>query len=151
MGGFRDLRGFLDALRERGELVEIDAPVDPRLELAEIHRRVIAAGGPALLFRNPKGAAFPAVTNLFGTRERVELAFGEEPGEVVRRAAKLPETLMPPSLGALWGEKDLFRSLECLFLSTPARTSFELLLFPVQFREFVAQNLHPLGQQGVMN
>jgi UbiD family decarboxylase len=111
VAGFRDLRGFLDALRARGDLVEIDAPVDPRLEMAEVHRRVIAAGGPALLFRNPWGAAFPAVTNLFGTRERVELAFGDEPGEVVRRAARLPETLMPPSLGALWGERDLFRSL----------------------------------------
>src|SRR5688572_17584340 len=51
--GFRDLRAFLDRLRRDRDLVEVEAPVDPWLEAAEIHRRVIAAGGPALLFRNP--------------------------------------------------------------------------------------------------
>ena len=39
----------------------------PNQEAAEIHRRVIAAGGPALLFTNVRGRAFPLVTNLFGT------------------------------------------------------------------------------------
>ena len=56
---FSDLRGFLDHLRRDRDLIEISAPVDPVLEAAEIHRRVIAAGGPALLFTNIKGAAFP--------------------------------------------------------------------------------------------
>ena len=41
---------------------------------------VIAAGGPALLFTNVKGAGFPLVTNLFGTRARAELAFDKETG-----------------------------------------------------------------------
>ena len=45
-----------------------DAPVDPYLEAAEIHRRVIAAGGPALIFRHVTGADIPMVTNLFGPR-----------------------------------------------------------------------------------
>ena len=71
-----DLRAFLDLLRREGELTEIDAPVDPDLEAAEVHRRVIAAGGPALLFRNVRGSPWPCVTNLFGTARRVELAFG---------------------------------------------------------------------------
>ena len=53
--------------------------MDARLEVAEIHRRVIAAGGPALLFTNVKGADFPLVTNLFGTARRAELAFGARP------------------------------------------------------------------------
>ncbi len=48
-----DLRAFLDLLRREGELVEVAAPVDPYLEVAELHRRVIAGGGPALLFRRP--------------------------------------------------------------------------------------------------
>ena len=47
---FADLRAFLEALRRQGDLAVIDAPVDARLEAAEIHRRVIAAGGPALFF-----------------------------------------------------------------------------------------------------
>jgi UbiD family decarboxylase len=56
--GFPDLRTFLDRLRRDGDLVVVDAPVDARLEAAEVHRRVIAAGGPALLFTNVTGAAF---------------------------------------------------------------------------------------------
>ena len=45
---FGDLRSFLDQLRRDGDLAVVEAEVDPRLEVAEVHRRVIAAGGPAL-------------------------------------------------------------------------------------------------------
>ncbi|NLN11665.1 MAG: 4-hydroxybenzoate decarboxylase, partial [Acidobacteria bacterium] len=64
---FPDLRAFLDRLRRDRDLVEVTAPADPRLEIPEIHRRVIAAGGPALLFTNVKGSELPLATNLFGT------------------------------------------------------------------------------------
>lgn len=97
-----DLRAFLDLLRARGDLVEVTAEVDPRLEIAEIHRRVIARGGPALLFRRPRGAAFPVVTNLFGTLERTTLAFGARPRQFVERVVHAVETALPPSLGKLW-------------------------------------------------
>ncbi len=103
----RDLRVFLDVLRKEGDLVEIEAECDPHLEIAEIHRRVIAADGPALLFKRPKGGAFPVVTNLFGTKKRVDLAFGDRPGEFVRRVAALPHELMPPTFGKLWAQRDL--------------------------------------------
>lgn len=89
----------------------VDAPVDARLEAAEIHRRVIAAGGPALLFTNVNGAAFPIVTNLFGTRDRVLLAFGDDPRELIARAAALPHTLIPPTPGRLWAQRNLLGRL----------------------------------------
>ncbi|MFT7484429.1 MAG: UbiD family decarboxylase [Candidatus Paceibacteria bacterium] len=107
----RNLRQFLDSLRAAGELVTIDAPVSANLEVAEIHRRVIAAGGPALLFTNVKGADFPLVTNLYGTKRRVDLAFGSRPGEVIAEVAKLPEEFMPPSLSGAWKRRGLFASL----------------------------------------
>lgn len=106
-----DLRAFLQVLRREGELVEIDAQVDPDLEAAEVHRRVIAAGGPAILFKNVKGSPWPTVTNLFGTQRRVELAFGKRPLELVERLAQVPHTLLPPSLGKLWQHRDLLGSL----------------------------------------
>ena len=106
-----DLRQFLQRLSQDGDLAQIDAPVSADLEVAEIHRRVIAAGGPALLFRNVEGCAFPLVTNLFGTQRRVDLAFGSRPREIIAGVAGLPERLMPPSLGKLWGERKLFGSL----------------------------------------
>ncbi|MFT7169017.1 MAG: UbiD family decarboxylase, partial [Paracoccaceae bacterium] len=106
-----DLPAFLDRLRAEGELVEVDAEVDPRLEMAEIHRRVIAAGGPAVLFKRPKGAAFPAVTNLFGSARRVQLAFGDRPEDIVARVARLPEEALPPTPSNLWAQRGLFASL----------------------------------------
>ena len=104
---FPDLRPFLATLRRGNDVVEIDAPVDPVLEAAEIHRRVIAAGGPALIFRNVKGADFPLVTNLFGTPRRAEIAFGERPLRLIKRLVQLVETMMPPTPAKLWGAKDV--------------------------------------------
>jgi hypothetical protein len=86
---FPDLRVFLDQLRRDGDLAVVDAEVDPRLEAAEVHRRVIAAGGPALLFTRVRGSAFPLATNLFGTARRAELAFGRRPARLVRRIVHL--------------------------------------------------------------
>jgi len=62
-----DLRQYLAVLQKEREILTVTEAVDPHLEIAEIHRRVIAKGGPALLFTNVKGSRFPVVTNLFGT------------------------------------------------------------------------------------
>ncbi len=105
--GLPNLRAFLDRLRREGDLVEVTAPVSAKLEIAEIHRRVIAAGGPALFFTRVEGSDLPLVTNLFGTARRIELAFGERPQRLIRRLAALPRELLPPSLGRLWAARDL--------------------------------------------
>jgi UbiD family decarboxylase len=104
---FPDLRAFLDRLRRDNDLVDIAAPVDANQEAAEIHRRVIAAGGPALLFTNIRGADFPLATNLFGTARRAELAFGERPLRLIKRLVHLAETLLPPTPGKLWAARDI--------------------------------------------
>jgi len=103
----RSLGDFLTILRREGELVEVTVPADPHLEIAEIHRRVIAGGGPALLFTNPSSGEFPVVTNLFGSAHRIELAFGPRPEAFVRDVVNMVQTIMPPTLGKLWS----FRSL----------------------------------------
>jgi UbiD family decarboxylase len=104
---FPDLRAFLDQLRRDNDLVTVEAQVDSHLEAAEIHRRVIAAGGPALLFTNVKGSDFRLVTNLFGTARRAEMAFGERPLKLIRRVVHLAETLLPPTPGKLWDARDI--------------------------------------------
>ncbi|MGE0816039.1 MAG: UbiD family decarboxylase [Vicinamibacterales bacterium] len=106
-----DLRTFLDRLRADADLVTVTAPVDAHLEVAEIHRRVIAAGGPALLFTNVKGRGFPLVTNLFGTGKRATLAFGEQPLRFIRRLVELAQTLMPPDPAKLWAARDVAATL----------------------------------------
>ena len=102
-----NLRSFLDVLRRENDLVEIEAEVDPYLELAEIHRRVIEAGGAALFFKNVKGGRYPVVTNLFGTNKRIELAFTKKPQELVKKAVEMIEVLLPPQIGKLWNYRDL--------------------------------------------
>ena len=119
--GFPDLRAFLDRLRGEGDLAVVEAPVEARLEAAEIHRRVIAAGGPALLFTRVQGAETPLATNLFGTARRAELAFGRRPRRLVERLAGLAETLLPPTPAKLWGARDLAR--EALRIGTARRRS----------------------------
>ena len=116
-----DLLAFLARLRRERELVEVAAEVDPDLELAEIHRRVIAAGGPALLFRRVGGSKFPVATNLFGTKRRIELAFGARPEAFVREVAALPRELLPPSLASLWRNRSLLASLARVGLASGAR------------------------------
>jgi len=105
--GFLDLHEYVKFLEREGDLAVVEAEVDPYLEIAEIHRRVVAAEGPALLFLRPKGAEFPVVSNLFGTRRRVEQAFGSRPLELVRRAVELVQQTLPPSLTRLWAYRDV--------------------------------------------
>ncbi|MDA8163760.1 MAG: UbiD family decarboxylase [Desulfobacteraceae bacterium] len=105
----QDLRAYLAVLAREGELLTISAPVDPYLEIAEIHRRVIARGGPALLFTTVKGSRFPVVTNLFGTARRLELAFGRRPQNFVAELVRTVEALPPPTLANLWRRRHLFR------------------------------------------
>jgi 4-hydroxy-3-polyprenylbenzoate decarboxylase len=82
------LRRLIDDLESSGKVVRLDEEVDPRLEAAEIHRRVNSRGGPAILFANVKGCRFPMVSNLFGTIERSRYIF-RDTYENVRRAIEL--------------------------------------------------------------
>jgi 4-hydroxy-3-polyprenylbenzoate decarboxylase len=86
--GYRTLRECVGDLERSGQMLRIDAEVDARLEAAEIHRRVCAAGGPALLFTRVKGCRFPMVSNLFGTMDRARFLF-RDTLEQVRRLVEL--------------------------------------------------------------
>lgn len=98
----KNLRSFIETLRKEDNLTVVDAEVDPYLEIAEIHRRVIDEQGKALLFSNVKGSQFPVVTNLFGTAKRIELAFGKKPQEFVKNAVEMVDVLLPPKPKELW-------------------------------------------------
>ena len=73
--GYRFLSDCITDLENNGHLIRISDPVDPNLEMAEIHRRVYLSGGPALLFENPVGCKFPMASNLFGTLDRARYIF----------------------------------------------------------------------------
>ncbi|MCC6493602.1 MAG: UbiD family decarboxylase [Pirellulales bacterium] len=73
--GYQNLRQCIDDLQRHRQLVCIESPVRAQLEAAAIHRRVHAAGGPAIYFANVVGCRFPMASNLFGTMERMRLMF----------------------------------------------------------------------------
>ncbi|MBL8425144.1 MAG: UbiD family decarboxylase, partial [Candidatus Accumulibacter phosphatis] len=93
---YHDLRDFMAQLEAIGELKRIAVEVDPRLEMTEICDRVLRAGGPALLFENPRGHAMPVLANLFGTPRRVALGMGQESVLALREVGKLLAYLKEP-------------------------------------------------------
>ena len=75
---YRSLREFMGKLEAAGELVRVAEPVSTVLEITEIQRRLLAVGGPAVLFDKPIRAdgevsSIPALANLFGTVKRVAM------------------------------------------------------------------------------
>jgi 4-hydroxy-3-polyprenylbenzoate decarboxylase len=84
---YSSLRDFIDRLERDGRLVRVAEPVSTRLEMTEIQIRLLADGGPAVLFENPiradgERSKIPVLVNLFGTVERVAWGMGREPGEL---------------------------------------------------------------------
>ena len=117
---FPDLGSFLSYLDRQDEVLRIDKPVSMHLELTEIHRRIIAQGGPVLRLGAPltgdgSVSSMPVVTNLFGTCERVAAGLGTDRaglaglGEMLAwmRSPRPPRTLgearslLPAARGAL--------------------------------------------------
>ncbi|WP_153109542.1 4-hydroxy-3-polyprenylbenzoate decarboxylase [Propionivibrio limicola] len=109
---YHDLRDFITQLESMGELKRIAAEIDPRLEMTEICDRVLRAGGPAILFENPKGHSMPVLANLFGTPRRVALGMGEESVEALREVGKLLAFLKEPEPPK--GLKDAWEKLPIL-------------------------------------
>jgi 4-hydroxy-3-polyprenylbenzoate decarboxylase len=72
---YKSMRDCVRDLEKHGRLIRIKEELDPNLEIAEIHRRVYEAQGPALLFEKVKGSPFQAVSNIYGTFERTEFIF----------------------------------------------------------------------------
>lgn len=72
---YQNLQACIDDLEKNGHLIRIKEEVDPDLEMAAIHLRVFAKGGPALLFESVKGSKYRTVSNLFGTMARSKFIF----------------------------------------------------------------------------
>ncbi len=72
---YKSLKQCSDDLNRNGHLIRIEQEVDPHLEMAEIHRRVFQANGPAIYYARVKNSPFPAVSNLFGTLDRSRFLF----------------------------------------------------------------------------
>ncbi len=114
---FQNLKECAQFLETQGELLRIDHPVAPDLEMAEITRRVFDAKGPALLFTRVKNSPFPAVSNLFGTFERSLKIFEPQ----LEQVKCLVELLSRPK-AALRSPGKIVKALPALFHSLPVRS-----------------------------
>ncbi|WMS85988.1 4-hydroxy-3-polyprenylbenzoate decarboxylase [Pleionea litopenaei] len=112
---YRDLRDFIEQLEAMGELKRISHPIDPYLEMTEIADRTLRAGGPALLFENPKGSDIPVLANLFGTTRRVALGMGQKDIEALREIGELLAFLKQPDppkgIKEAWSQLPIFKQV----------------------------------------
>ena len=96
---YRDLRDFIRALEEKGELKRIACEVDPILEITEFADRAVKQGGPALLFEKPKGYGVPVLINAFASMRKMEIALDVASVEdVAARIVEFLEMRMPEGL-----------------------------------------------------
>ncbi len=84
---YASLRDFIERLEKAGRLVRVREPVSTVLEMTEIQTRLLAEGGPAVLFERPVRAdgtpsPIPVLVNLFGTVERVAWGMDREPHQL---------------------------------------------------------------------
>ena len=84
---YGSLRDFIARLEAENRLVRVSAPVSPNLEMTEIQTRLLAEGGPAVMFENvvnEDGSRhdMPVLVNLFDTVERVAWGMEREPGQL---------------------------------------------------------------------
>ena len=112
---YKDLRDFIAQLEQNGQLRRISREIDPYLEMTEISDRTLRAGGPALLFENPKGYAMPVLTNLFGTPDRVAMGMGQPNVAALRQVgiwlSYLKEPEPPKGLKDAWNSLPVFRKV----------------------------------------
>ncbi len=96
---YQDLREFVRALEDAGELKRIPFEVDPVLEIAEFADRSVKRGGPAFLFEKPRGSAIPVLINAYASMRRMEIALQvSSVEEVARRISEFLEMRMPEGL-----------------------------------------------------
>ncbi len=126
---YASLRDFIERLERDGRLVRVSAPVSPVLEMTEIQTRLLAEGGPAVLFENVveeggKAYGMPVLANLFGTVERVAWGMDRAPGqlrEVGETLAFLRQPEPPGGLREAWEKWPLLKQVMAMRPKTVSR------------------------------
>ena len=102
---YKDLQDFINTLREKNELLEIDFPVSSELEITEITDRASKGKdfpNKALLFKNVEGYEVPVLTNAFGSFERMAFSLGVDN---VKEIAERIKELIKPEIPDSWAGK----------------------------------------------
>ncbi len=121
---YGNLREFITRLEKDERLVRVTEAVSPHLEVTEIQTRLLAEGGPAVLFENPirpDGTPYgmPILVNLFGTVERVAWAMDKEPGELRAMGEMLALMRQPEPPGGLRDAIDMLPMVKSALAMKP--------------------------------
>ncbi len=124
---YSSLRDFIERLEGKGRLIRVTEPVSPCLEMTEIQTRLLAEGGPAVLFENVRGSDggfdMSVLVNLFGTVERVAWGMGREPGQL-REVGEMLAFLRQPEPPGGWREAfDMIPLLKTVMSMNPKTVS----------------------------
>jgi len=125
---YASLRDFMAKLEAAGDLARVATPVSPELEMTEIQTRLLAQGGPAVLFENVRHADgrawdMPVLVNLFGTVERVALGMERTPGQL-REVGETLAFLRQPEPPGGWREAmEMFPLLKTVMAMKPKTVS----------------------------
>ncbi len=126
---FSSLRDFLfDRLEPAGRLVRVREPVSPHLEMTEIQTRLLAEGGPAVLFENVVGpdgkkSDMPMLVNLFGTVERVAWGMNREPHDLREIGETLAQLRQPEPPGGFKQALEMLPLLKTVMSMKPKTVS----------------------------
>ena len=95
---FKDLRDYLNALKKRGELIEINEEVSTELEITEIADRSFKnqKNSKTLIFNNVKNHTMPVVINLYATENQTAFAMGVEKLDDIAERIRSFTQLQPP-------------------------------------------------------
>ncbi|HJP20593.1 MAG: UbiD family decarboxylase [Alphaproteobacteria bacterium] len=125
---YRSLRDFITRLENEGRLLRVAEPVSTVLEMTEIQTRLLAEGGPAVLFENAVGPGgepceMPVLVNLFGTVERVAWGMGREPGGLMELGEALAFMRQPTPPQGLREAADMLPLVKQALAMKPKRVS----------------------------
>ncbi|MEJ5306624.1 MAG: menaquinone biosynthesis decarboxylase [Ignavibacteria bacterium] len=112
---FSNLKEFIEELKSEKELLIIEEPVDPVLEVTEIAHRALLMNKPALLFTKPIGSKYPLLMNTYASDRRIELALQKDPDELGYELLKFAEILVPPKFNEILKRKEMLKRVLSTF------------------------------------
>lgn len=132
---FTNLKEYLEELKSENELLIIEEPVDPVLEVTEIAHRALLMNKPALLFTKPIGAKYPLLMNAYASDRRVELALQKDPDELGLELLKFAEVLVPPKLNEILKRREILKRVLSTFPKSGGSYSQQQIL-PVRLSDY---------------
>ena len=113
-------------LESRGQLRRVSAEVSSVLEITEIHRRLLARNGPAVLFERVRKSdgnlsPYPLLTNLFGTVERIAWGMNRRADELRSIGEMLAFLKQPEPPGGLREAIGMIPLLQTVMAMKPRR------------------------------